>query len=128
MAIYLQATMSAGCDIHIRNEAKGSPIAKTVKVIHIKGGANVRDKNSIFTPKGALTEVSDADYELLKQEPTFARMVKNGFIVATNDHHLDVKDNEAKDKSAQKDDSYYKETRAESESPVPVAEPLAPGA
>jgi len=127
MAKYIQATMSAGIDFHIRKQSKGSPVAQTVKVIHVNGGANVRDKNSIFTPVGAVTEVSDEDYALLLKDPTFKQLVENGGIVANDNHHLDVKDNKPKDNSAQKTPEHYEQTRKGKESPTPTTEPIGSG-
>ena len=127
-SVFLQCTMSAGLDVHIRKDIKGSPVAQTAKVIHIAGGANVRDKNSIYTPIGAMTEVSEEDFELLKKDPTFAQMYKNKYIVAKNDNRLDVRDNAPKDKSAQKTDEDFKKEREGKENPVPTTEPVSPDA
>lgn len=127
-SVFLQCTMSAGFDVHIRKDIKGSPVAQTAKVIHIAGGANVRDKNSIYTPVGAMTEVSEEDFELLKKDPTFAQMLKDKFIVAKGDNRLDVSGNNPKDKSAQRTDDDFKKERAGRESPAPTTDPISPDA
>lgn len=127
MAKYIQATMSAGVNFRIFADAPRSPIAQVVRTIHVNGGANVRDKNSIFTPNGMMTEVSDEDYALLEKNSLFNQLRANGYIVVTNDHHLDVKDNKPKDKSAQKTPDYYRKTRAGHENPVPSTEPVEAG-
>lgn len=120
MAKYIQATMSNGIDIRIldQKDAK-APVAKILKTIHINGGANVRDRRSMITPIGALTEVSDDDYALLETNHVFRQLKKNGYIVVTGDHHLNVKDNEKKDKSAQMKEADLKKLRPQSEKPVP---------
>lgn len=47
--------------------------------ILIKGGANVADKFQ-RTVRGMETEVSEEDFEILKQNEVFQRHVDNGFI------------------------------------------------
>lgn len=128
MAKYVQSTMSAGLDVRIYKKDNGSPIKQVLKTIHINGGANVRDKNSIFTPNGAMTEVSDEDFELLMKDHTFKEMLNNKYIVVTGDHHLNTKENAPKDKSAQKTPEYYEKVRKGKENPVPTTEPVSPEA
>lgn len=128
MAKYIQATMSAGLDVRIFKKENGSPIKQVLKTIHINGGANVRDKNSIFTPNGAMTEVSDDDFELMMKDHTFKEMLENKYIVVTGDHHLNTKENAPADKSAQKTPEYYEKVRKGRENPVPTTEPLSPEA
>ena len=128
MAKYVQSTMSAGLDVRIYKKDNGSPIKQVLKTIHINGGANVRDKNSIFTPNGAMTEVSDEDFELLMKDHTFKEMLKNKYIVVTGDHHQNTSENAPKDKSAQKTPEYYEKVRKGKENPVPTTDPLSPEA
>lgn len=128
MAKYVQSTMSAGLDVRIYKKDNGSPIKQVLKTIHINGGANVRDKNSIFTPNGAMTEVSDEDFELLMKDHTFKEMLNNKYIVVTGDHHLNTKENNPKDNSAQKTPEYYEKVRKGKENPVPTTEPVSPEA
>lgn len=123
MAKYLQATMSAGIDITIRKKDGNSPVAQAVRTIHVNGGANVHDRRSMITPIGAMTEVSDEEYALLEADHTFRQLKANGHIVVTGDHHLNVKDNEKKDKSAQLTPEDFKKLRKGSESPVPTDVP-----
>ena len=47
--------------------AGGTDRPQKVKEIIIKGAANVINPKTLFTPDGAVTEVSDADLELLKK-------------------------------------------------------------
>ena len=54
---------------------------KTVKkTILIKGGANVMDKHTMTTPNGVVTEISDADWEVLKDHTAFKRHMERGFM------------------------------------------------
>lgn len=50
------------------------------KSILIKGGHGVAGKH-LITPKGVMTEVTDADYEILKDNYHFQQHIANGFIV-----------------------------------------------
>ena len=122
MARYLQCTSSAGTKFKIlspKDDPK-NPKPLILKEIQVAGGANVRDAKSIMTPNGACTEVSDEDYALLEKDHTFQEMVESGHIIVTTDHHLNVKDNKKKDGAAPKTPADYKESRKNSESPVPT--------
>ena len=89
-----------------------------VKRIHINGGANKIDRRTLVTPQGVVTELTDADFELLKQTDFYQRMEKRGHIrpVETKDAAEDTKKAgmKAKDKSAQKTEADY----GEGEKPV----------
>jgi len=50
------------------------------KTILIKGGANVLDKHTMTTPNGVVTEISDEDYEILKEHTAFKRHLSRGFM------------------------------------------------
>ena len=50
------------------------------KTILIKGGANVLDKHTMTTPNGVVTEISDEDYEILKEHTAFKRHMERGFM------------------------------------------------
>ena len=50
------------------------------KSILIKGGANVMDKHTMTTPNGVVTEISDADWEILKEHTAFKRHMARGFM------------------------------------------------
>lgn len=47
--------------------------------VYVKGGVGVANKN-LITPRGVRTEVSDAEYEFLKNNEVFKQHIKNGFI------------------------------------------------
>lgn len=78
-----------------------------VKEILIKGMANVVDPRTFITPTGAVTEVSDADLELLKRSPAFQRHVRRGFIRVMSERELNTKDMQKGDNSAQLKDFDY---------------------
>lgn len=70
--------------------------------ITIRGGAGVADKHFI-TPRGAVTEVTDAELEALKNNTVFKRHVERGFIVIDTkkqDVEKVVSEMEARDNSA----------------------------
>lgn len=83
---YVYSTMT--CDVEFRlykknsskdlsqveKDSKGKPI----KVL-IKGGNGVANK-VLYTPKGAVTEVTEEQLEMLKNDLTFQRREKRGFI------------------------------------------------
>lgn len=82
--------------------------------VTIKGKANVQDKKTFETPRGAATFVSDDELALLKTIGEFNRMVKEGYLVidekAAHGHDADEKGADMpKDKSAQDDAAKYKE-------------------
>lgn len=56
-------------------------INRLVRSVLIKGGAFVADKKTLEAVKGVVNEVSDEDYEWLKDNPTFKQMVDDGYIV-----------------------------------------------
>lgn len=77
----------------------------------IKGGANVANKLTLRAPNGGvITQVSDADFELLQKCPIFKKHVAAGFIfVSASNSEVEgekeakkaEKNLKAKDKSAQ---------------------------
>lgn len=82
------------------------------KTIEIKGGANVIDRKTLATPEGVVTELSDEDFELLKNTAFYQRMVKREYLrpVETRSAAEDTKKAgmNKKDKSAQKTDADFK--------------------
>lgn len=82
--------------------------------IVIKGKANVQDKTTFQTPRGAATQVSADELELLKSIPQFARKLKAGFFVidekATHAYGAEEEGkNMPKDKSAQDTKKTYED-------------------
>lgn len=48
-------------------------------VIEIKGGADIANKN-LITPEGVITEVTDAELDILLQIPDFKKHLEAGFV------------------------------------------------
>lgn len=71
------------------------------KSILIKGGANVIDKTTMTTPNGVVTEISDEDWEILKEHTAFKRHMKAGFMEPLKEEKKARKS--AKEKSDKKD-------------------------
>lgn len=71
------------------------------KSILVKGGANVMDKHTMTTPAGVVTEISDEDWEVLKDHTAFKRHLERGFIEVMKEEKKARKS--AKEKSEKKD-------------------------
>lgn len=96
----------------------GSPRSMSAsyrKSVRIKGGANVKDRYSLATPSGMVTEVTDEELEFLQNNEAFKRHVENGFMKVMDHERLDIGDMNKRDGAAQIDDSThatYSETTA----------------
>lgn len=77
-----------------------------VKRIIVKGGANVADKKTLVTPRGVITELQDADFDILKGTDWWKRMESRGFVRVVETKSAAEDPEKAglkkKDKSAQK--------------------------
>ena len=102
---YIHSTASQ--DMNYPIYAGGTDRPQKVKEIIIKGRANVVDPRTLITPTGAVTEISDADLELLKKSAAFQRHVARGFMRVMNESELNTKDMQKRDNSAQLQDSEY---------------------
>ena len=102
---YIHSTASQ--DMNYPIYAGGTDRPQKVKEIIIKGRANVVDPRTLITPTGAVTEVSDADLELLKKSSAFQRHVARGFMRVMTESELNTKDMQKRDNSAQLQDSEY---------------------
>lgn len=102
---YIHSTASQPMTYPIYAGGTDKPVK--VKDILINGRANVRDPHAIMTPTGAVTEVSDADLELLKKNPAFQRHVARGFMRVMNESELNTKDMQKRDNCAQINDEEY---------------------
>lgn len=76
------------------------------KGVLIKGGANVQDKKTMMTPRGAATSVTVEELEALKADQSFMGFVDRGFMSidekGKHTHDADERGAELdKDKSAQ---------------------------
>lgn len=73
------------------------------KSILIKGGANVMDKHTMTTPNGVVTEISDEDWEILREHTAFKRHMERGFMEVMKEEKKARKS--SKEKSDKKDGS-----------------------
>ena len=64
----------------------------------IKGTAFVADKKTLEANKGCVTEISDEDYEWLKDNPTFKQMENDGYMVVMDKEKAAEKEAEKGDK------------------------------
>lgn len=107
MKHYVHSTASQDMTYPIYSEGQQNQ-ARIIKSIIIKGRANVTDPRTLFTPTGAVTEVSEEDLALLKKSDAFQRHVLKGFMKVMDDvSELDVNDLNARDNSAQLRDEEY---------------------
>lgn len=106
MANYIHSTSSQPM-IYPIYAGGGQNRAQKIKEILIKGKANVVDPRTLVTPTGVVTEVSDADLELLKKSAAFQRHVARGFMRVMHEHELNTKDMQKQDNSAQIRDVDY---------------------
>lgn len=80
MSKFIYSTLTSG-QTYVKYDLHPEGVHRIVKAIEIKGGSNMADKKTFLTPLGVVTEVSDADYEVLKGIPQFAEHVKARFII-----------------------------------------------
>ena len=66
--------------------ASGRDLRLTVKrSVLIRGGQGVMEHHTFITPdNGAITEITEEEAEILKNNPAFMKMVKNGFMTLIN--------------------------------------------
>lgn len=83
---------------------KGNDLKVPFEEVLIRGGAHVINHKTLITPLGIRTEVTAAQYEMLKRNTVFAQHVKNGFIVVQDvkqkvekvvEKHMESKDESA---------------------------------
>ena len=116
MANYIHSTLSNDIDFPVYAETGPMSMNAVVrKIISIKGGANVRNRYSMATPTGMVTEVSDEDLAFLQKDAAFQRHVAKGFMKVMSTEKLNVGDMSPKDGCAQitdEDHASYSETTA----------------
>lgn len=96
---YIISTLSSNVTYAVYGKATGGlPIVK--KEITVNGGTGVLNKTFV-TPNGVVTEVSDADLEILEAHPLFKRHKDNGFIKIVKSPKVDTSNMAEKDSSAQ---------------------------
>lgn len=121
---YIYSTLTADNAYAIYENNPNADIPVIERKILIKGGANVADRKTLYTPKGVVTQVSDEDLALLEKDYSFQQHVKNGFIKVER-HEAPVEkivaDMTPKDKSAPKTPNDFlkdHEVSADGEAPV----------
>ena len=86
-------------------ETTPNGLKKAKKSVIIKGGANVLDRKTMTTPNGVLTEITDEEYEILKECPAFQRHLDKGFVEVVKEEkkarETSKKKSDKKDGSAQ---------------------------
>lgn len=92
----------------------------------IKGKAGITT-DRFYTPKGVVTEITEAQYELLKQDSVFLLHEKNGHVVVDEDA-LDadlMAESMEKDPSAPLEEKDFKEPVKEGETQIKPVVPKA---
>lgn len=114
MKLILSTLTAAQNVVLTKKGANGALVV--VKTITINGGANVADKKTLVTPSGVVTELSDKDFDMLKETDFYKRMEKRGHIrpIEHKSEAEDTKKNgmKQKDNSAQKTDEDYADAEA----------------
>ncbi len=128
MTVYIYSTLT--CDnAYTLYEPSVNDIKRPSRVITVKGGSNVADKR-LVTPNGVITPVSEADYEILKNNREFQNHVDRGYVKINRlktDPEKIARDLEEKDKSAPITPDFYmknndvaKPEKLETASPAPI--------
>ena len=73
------STLTSPQDVVLTKKTESGAL-EIVKTITLKGGANVIDRHTLATPQGVVTELSDDDFDLLKQTAFYKRMESRGFL------------------------------------------------
>lgn len=106
------------------DDAKKLPLRKKTILVH--GNANVMNKTTLITPKGAVTTVEDSIVEELKKIPSFSRFIDRGFITVESKQsdadEVAQKGMEKKDSSAQKTVADMKKTSSKATDKVTTNE------
>ena len=108
---YIYSTLSTDMD-YASYVPTASDVPDVEKIIKIKGGANVANKN-IITPMGVMTSVTDEELALLEANGVFQIHKANGFITVekkSDDVEKVTKNMTKKDKSAPLTPADYENT------------------
>lgn len=81
MAKHVFSKMAA--DVTYHRWEQGGDIQKPVQSVTIKGGAGVADRR-LVTPLGVHTEVTDEEYEILKNDGIFKLHLEKGAVTVEN--------------------------------------------
>lgn len=83
MTKYVFSTLPAANQYTVyTKDGNGMPVPD--KSITIKGGAGVADRRG-DTPLGVMTELTDAEYDLIKDNAAFRRHVERKFIIVSSE-------------------------------------------
>lgn len=77
--MYIYSTLSNSQMYTKYSPAPEGGVSRVEKTVLINGGANVANKN-IITPRGVVTEISEEEYNLIKENTLFKTHVANGYI------------------------------------------------
>ncbi len=84
---YVFSTLTASHDFPQWESKRGNDQLPRAKgMIRILGGANLPAKTMV-TPRGVMTPITDAQYEILQANPAFQRFVKRGFMTVEDRPH-----------------------------------------
>lgn len=101
MKLYVYSTLAA--DVLYQNHAPGgADLPIVVSEVLVRGGAGIAD-NRLMTPRGIVTEITEAQAEALRQNPVFQMHEKNGFVQiesAKVDPEIKAADMTGRDQSA----------------------------
>ncbi len=81
---YVYSTLANDQNYHVFKTENFKGVHKIIRSIYIKGKAGIANKH-LFTPLGAVTNVSDEDLALLEKDEVFQTHKKNGYIVVRSD-------------------------------------------
>ena len=102
MGKYVFSTLTANQKYPTWTKVPGRDIPTMESYVLIRGGANLPSK-VLVTPRGVPTELTDEQYDRVKESPGFKQHLENGFLsVEDRPHDVDavVSDLEEKDTSA----------------------------
>jgi tRNA A37 threonylcarbamoyladenosine dehydratase len=100
---FVMSTLTNSVDYAVYAKV-GDGVKTVTKIITVKGGSYRRDPKTLQMAQGVVTEVSDADLEILRQNPLFKQHEKNGehiVVKSKKDASKAKKDGAPKDGSAQ---------------------------
>jgi len=110
MAKFIYSTLTSG-QAYTTYKKGGGDLPIRDATVHIDGGSNVADKH-FMTKIGVLTQITDAQYEAIKDNYDFKLHCENGFIKvldAKYDPENIAADQETRDESAPLVDADFKD-------------------
>lgn len=102
--VFIYSTMTCSTIFNIyKPKTDVNEMPQVIHSIEIYGGHGMKMPKAFDTPRGVVTRISEADYELLKKEVGFKQQVEAGFLSVDTvkvDPAKKVKDMAQKDGSA----------------------------